>query len=199
MKKLLIASALVAASTGAFAQASANAFGGFSAGVKVSSVGTSTTVNGTDGTSLNLGQQSVVPTVEVGYTYGLSKEIALGLTATYDVTETKGGSINGLNLKSNNHYSVNFKPGYVFNNTTMVYAIVGYNAMTGKMEIGGYSSNKSFNGFGAGAGVQVLLNKNVYLQAEAQQLTYSAQSDATIGAKFTPSATVGTIGVGYKF
>ena len=197
MKKLLIASALVAASTGAFAQASANAFGGFSAGVKVSSVGTSTAVNGTDGTSLNLGQQSVVPTVEVGYAYGLSKEIALGLTATYDVTETKGGSVNGLNLKSNNHYSVNFKPGYVFNNTTMVYAIVGYNAMTGKMQYGGYSSNKSFNGFGAGAGVQVLLNKNVYLQAEAQQLTYSGQSDA--GAKFTPSATLGTIGVGYKF
>ena len=197
MKKLLIASALVAASTGAFAQASANAFGGFSAGVKVSTVGASTAVNGTDGTSLNLGQQSVVPTVEVGYTYGLSKEIALGLTATYDVTETKGGSVNGLNLKSNNHYSVNFKPGYVFNNTTMVYALVGYNGMTGKAQYGGYSTTQTFNGFGAGAGVQFLLNKNVYLQAEAQQITYSGKSDQNV--KFTPSATVGTIGVGYKF
>ena len=195
MKKLLIASALVAASTGAFAQA--NAFDGFSAGVKVSTVGASTGFSDNTGFSANLGQQSFVPTVEAGYTYGLSKEIALGLTATYDVTETKAGSVAGLNIKGENHYSINFKPGYVFNNNTMVYAIVGYNGMTGKVQYGGYSETQTFNGVGAGAGIQVLLNKNVYLQAEAQQITYSGQSKG--GLKATPSASVGTIGVGYKF
>lgn len=196
MKKLLIASALVAASTGAFAQSSGNAFEGFSAGVKVSTIGSSTTLSA-PGFSANLGQQSFVPTVELGYAYGLSKEIVLGLTATYDLTETKAGSVDNLNFKTKDHYSINFKPGYVFNNNAMVYAIVGYNAMTGQASLNGSSDTKSFNGFGAGAGVQVLLNKNIYLQAEAQQITYTGVKAGVV--TFTPSATVGTLGLGYKF
>ena len=194
-KKLLVASLLALAGTGAMAQS--NAFEGFSAGVKVSSVGTSTTLSASDGTSINMGQQSIVPTVEVGYAYGVSKEIVLGLTATYDLAETKAGSVNGLNFKAQNHYSVNFKPGYVFNNTTQAYVIVGYNSMTAKASYAGLTSTQTMNGFGAGAGIQVLLNKNIYIQAEAQQLTYESKSSN--GISYKPSATVGTIGLGYKF
>lgn len=193
-KKLFVASLLSVAATGAFAQA--NAFEGFSAGVKVSSVGASTSFSA-PGASVNMGQQSVVPTLEVGYTYGLNKEIALGLTATYDLAEAKTGSADDLNFKQTDHYSINFKPGYVFNNTTMVYAILGYNSMTGKASAQGYSANQSFNGFGAGLGIQALVTKNVYIQAEAQQITYSGQTKS--GVTYTPSATVGTVGVGYKF
>ncbi len=193
-KKLLVASLLSVAATGAFAQT--NAFEGFSAGVKVSSVGASTSIS-EPGFSANLGQQSVVPTVELGYAYGLSKEISLGLTATYDLSETKAGSVNGANLKNSNHYSINFKPGYLVNNTTMVYAILGYNSMTGKISEAGSSVSSTFNGFGAGLGVQAMLTKNVYIQAEAQQITYSGVTKE--GTTFTPSATVGTVGVGYKF
>lgn len=194
MKKLLVASLLSAAATGAFAQA--NAFEGFSAGVKVSSVGATTALSSSTG-SANMGQQSVVPTVEIGYAYGVSKEIVLGLTATYDLAEAKAGSADSLNFKYTDHYSINFKPGYVVNNTTQLYAILGYNSMTGKASANGYSANTSFNGFGAGLGIQVLLNKNVYVQAEAQQITYSGVTKS--GVTFTPSATVGTVGLGYKF
>lgn len=193
-KKLFVASLLSVAATGAFAQA--NAFEGFSAGVKVSSVGASTSIS-EPGFSTNMGQQSVVPTLEVGYAYGLSKEISLGLTATYDLAEAKAGSVNEVNFKNTDHYSINFKPGYVFNNNTMVYAILGYNSMTGKASAGGMSVNQTFNGFGAGLGIQALVTKNVYIQAEAQQITYSGQTKD--GTTFTPSATVGTVGVGYKF
>jgi len=196
MKKLLAASLLSVAATGAFAQASGNAYEGFNAGVKVSSVGASTSISA-PGLSTNVGQQSVVPALEVGYTYGLSKEIALGLTATYDLSETKAGTVNDVNFKGSNHYSLNFKPGYVFNNATQIYAILGYNSMTGKANAQGYSASHTYNGFGAGLGIQTLLTKNIYVQAEAQQITYSAISDQA--AKFTPSATVGTIGLGYKF
>ena len=193
-KKLFVASLLSVAASGAFAQA--NAFDGFSAGVKVSSVGASTSISDPTG-SANLGQQSVVPTLEVGYTYGLSKEIALGLTATYDLAETKAGTVDNVNFKNTDHYSINFKPGYVFNNNTMVYAILGYNSMTGKASANGYSVNQTFNGFGAGLGIQALVTKNIYIQAEAQQITYSGQNKS--GTTYTPSATVGTVGVGYKF
>ncbi|MBU3555094.1 outer membrane protein [Polynucleobacter sp. UB-Piko-W3] len=193
-KKLLVASLLALAGTGAMAQS--NAFEGFSAGVKVSSVGTSTTISDNAG-SVNLGQQSIVPTVELGYAYGVSKEIVLGLTATYDLTETKAGSVNNVNLKGENHYSINFKPGYVFNNTTQVYAIVGYNSMTGKISNGGAKATSTYNGFGGGAGIQALISKNIYVQAEVQQLTYDSKTFSGVTVK--PSATVGTLGLGYKF
>jgi len=193
-EKLLIASLLALAGTCAMAQS--NAFEGFSAGLKVSSVGASTSLTA-DAFSTNVGQQSVVPTIEVGYAYGVSKEISLGLTATYDLAETKAGSLDNLNFKAQNHYSINFKPGYVFNNTTQVYAILGYNGMTGKLSADGQSATQNFNGFGAGAGVQVLLDKNIYVQAEAQQITYSSYTNSGLTVK--PSATVGTIGLGYKF
>jgi opacity protein-like surface antigen len=196
MKKLLAASLLSVAATGAFAQASGNAYEGFNAGVKVSSVGASTSLTA-PGLSANVGQQSIVPTLEVGYTYGLTKEIALGLTATYDLSETKAGTVNGLNLKGTDHYSLNFKPGYVFNNATQVYAIIGYNSMTGKASLNGYSANHTYNGFGAGLGIQTLLTKNIYVQAEAQQITYTGVTDKSLTV--TPNATVGTVGVGYKF
>ncbi|QWE20908.1 outer membrane protein [Polynucleobacter sp. AP-Kolm-20A-A1] len=198
MKKLLAASLLSVAATGAFAQA--NAFEGFSAGVKVSSVGGSTALS-SPGFSGNWGQQSVVPTIEAGYTYGVSKEIALGLTATYDLANTKLGSEDNANIKGKNHYSLNFKPGYVFNNTTMLYAILGYNSMTGSLNVNGASASTTFNGFGAGVGLQTLLSKNIYVQVEAQQLTYSGVTKSIGGENvtFTPSATVGTLGLGYKF
>lgn len=53
-----------------------------------------------------MGQQSVVPAVEAGYAFGISKEIALGLTGTYDLTNTKGGSSGTANLDGKKHYSI---------------------------------------------------------------------------------------------
>jgi opacity protein-like surface antigen len=193
MKKQLLALAMTSAiSAGAMAQA--NVFEGFSAGVSVSSVGSTTELSG-NGSSVNMGQQSMVPTIEAGYTFGINKDFAVGLTATYDLSDTKSGSANNLNFKGTNHYSVNLKPGYVTGNT-MLYAILGYHGMKGTANYLGESASLNFNGFGAGAGIAVLLTKNVFVKAEAQQITYSSKTD---GATFKPSATVGTIGVGYKF
>lgn len=193
MKKKLLALALLTGSTGVFAQA--NPFEGFSAGVNVSSVGASTTFSsGSD--SLNLGQQSVVPTIEAGYTFGISKEFAVGLTATYDLSDTKSGSVNGLNFKGKNHYSINLKPGYVMDKT-MVYAIVGYNAMKVTANYNGASGSDNVSGFGGGLGIAYMIDKNIFIKAEAQQISYSSKTDS--GLTYKPSATVGTIGLGYRF
>jgi len=193
MKKQLLALAMTSVvSAGAMAQA--NVFEGFSAGVSVSSVGSTTEISGAEG-SANMGQQSVGPTIEAGYTFGVSKDFAVGLTATYDLSDTKSGSVDGFNFKGKNHYSVNLKPGYVTGNT-MIYAILGYHGMKGTANDLGESASLNFNGFGAGAGVAVLLTKNVFVKAEAQQITYTSKTD---GATFKPNATVGTIGIGYKF
>jgi outer membrane immunogenic protein len=192
-KKLLVASLLSVAATGAFAQA--KNFEGFTAGINVSSVGGTSTFKDSDGSKIDMGQQSVVPGVELGYNYAASKDIVLGLTATYDFVDTKLGEAGtpddgSFNIKGQNRMSINFKPGYVITPSTMVYATVGYNSMSGKLsDDSGASITKTYTGVGYGLGVAVMATKNVFIKAEVQQAGVSAQ----------PNLTVGTIGVGYKF
>lgn len=196
--KLLVASMMTVAATGAFAQASN--FEGFTAGINVSSVGGTTTTT-FDGLKIDGGQQSVVPGVELGYNFAASKEIVLGLTATYDFSDSKLGQIGvdgtSLNVKGQNRMSINFKPGYVITPSTMVYATVGYNSMSTRAALGGESSSKTLSGVGYGLGIAVMATKNVFVKAEVQQVNFGTWNDSGISVQ--PNLTVGTIGVGYKF
>ena len=196
-KKLLITALLTITASSVMAQnnSEVNPFEGPSIGVSVSSVGGSTDLSGTR--SANMGQQSIVPTVEAGYAFGLTKEIALGLTGTYDLADTKGGSDGSANLVGKKHYSINFKPGYVLGTSNMIYALVGYNRMSGTLNNNGYTGSSNLNGIGYGLGIETLLNKNVYLKVEGQQVKYS--SSTVSGLTFKPSTTIATVGIGYKF
>jgi opacity protein-like surface antigen len=197
-KKLLVASLLSVAATGAFAQASN--FEGFTAGINVSSVGGTTTTT-FEGLKIDGGQQSVVPGVELGYNFAASKEIVLGLTATYDFSDSKLGQIGvdgtSLNVKGQNRMSINFKPGYVITPSTMVYATVGYNSMSTRAALGGESASKTLSGVGYGLGIAVMATKNIFVKAEVQQVNFGTWNDSGISVQ--PNLTVGTIGVGYKF
>lgn len=196
-KKFIVASLFSMTAFGVMAQTNSdtNPFEGPSVGVSVSSVGGSTDLSGMR--SANLGQQSVVPTVEAGYAFGLTKEFALGLTGTYDLADTKGGSDNSANLVGKKHYSINLKPGYVIGTSNMVYALVGYNRMSGTLNNNGYTGSSNLNGIGYGIGIETLLDKNIYLKVEGQQVKYS--SSTVSGLTFKPSTTIATIGIGYKF
>jgi opacity protein-like surface antigen len=195
--KLLAASLVTIAASSAMAQANsqANPFEGPSVGVSVSSVGGSTDLSGSR--SSNMGQQSVVPTVEAGYAFGATKEIALGLTGTYDLGNTKGGTDSSANLVGKKHYSINLKPGYVLGSSTMLYALLGYNRMQGTLNNNGYTGSSNLNGIGYGIGLEALIDKNVYVKIEGQQVKYS--SSTVSGLTFKPSTTIATLGLGYKF
>lgn len=196
-KKLLVAALFSISATAAMAQnnAQTNPFEGPSIGVSVSSVGGSTDLSGTR--SANMGQQSVVPTIDAGYAFGLTKEVALGLTATYDLADTKGGSDANANLVGKKHYSINFKPGYVLGTSNMIFALVGYNRMSGTLNNNGYTGTSNLNGIGYGIGIETLLDKNIYLKVEGQQVKYSSSTVSSV--TFKPSTTIATIGLGYKF
>lgn len=199
MKKKLLALALLAGSTGVFAQASN--FAGFTAGVNVSSVGGTSTLSST-GSSIDFGQQTFVPGVELGYNYAADKNIVLGLTATYDFVDSKLGQagdpdLGTINFQGQNRMSINFKPGYVVAPNTMVYATVGYNQMKTKATFGSASTSKNLNGIGYGLGVSVMVDKNIFVKAEVQQINFDSWSDSGVSLK--PNLTVGTIGIGYKF
>jgi opacity protein-like surface antigen len=196
-KKLLITVLLSFSAAGVMAQTNSqtNPFEGISIGVSVSSVGGSTDLSGAR--SANMGQQSVVPAVEAGYAFGVTKDIALGLTGTYDLADTKGGSDGSANLVGKKHYSINFKPGYVLGESNMIYALLGYNRMSGTLNNNGYTGSSNLNGIGYGIGIETLLNKNIYLKVEGQQVQYS--SSTVSGLTFKPSTTIATLGLGYKF
>lgn len=195
--KLLATTAFSLMTSGAIAQSNppANPFEGASAGISISSVGASTELTGTQ--SANMGHQSAVPAINVGYAFGVSKEVALGLTGTYDLADTKGGSSGSANLVGKKHWSVNFKPGYVFGSSTMVYALVGYNWMEATLNNSGATSKSDLSGFGYGLGIEALLDKNVYVKLEGQQVTYTNASLS--GLTYRPSTTLATLGLGYKF
>lgn len=208
--KLLVAVAATVLASSAMAQA--NAFEGFTAGVNVSSVGGTTTLTGGDSNfsqTYDFGQQSFVPGVELGYNYAATQSIVLGLTATYDFTDSNLGQVNsnlggGISLKGQNRYSINFKPGYVITPSTMIYATVGYNAMSVKTSgyIDGGSSTTSVSGIGYGLGLAVMATKNIFIKAEVQQINFGSKTlftDADYTTSIQPNLTVGTIGIGYKF
>lgn len=197
MKKSMLLIALMASGSIAMAQENSqeNPFEGASIGVSVSSVGGSTDISGSR--SANMGQQSVVPTADLGYTFGISKEIALGLTGTYDLADTKGGSDGSANLVGKKHYSINLKPGYVLGSSTMLYALVGYNRMQGTFNENGSTGYSNLNGIGYGIGLQALLDKHFYIKLEGQQVKYTSASVG--GITYKPSTTIATLGVGYKF
>ena len=201
-KKLLASLILLAGSSAVFAQA--NNFEGFTAGVNVSSVGGTSTISA-GGASIDFGQQSFVPGLELGYNYAATQSIVLGLTATYDLADSKlgqqGFAGQSADIKGQNRYSVNFKPGFLVTPSTMIYATVGYNSMTQKFQAPGESFSSTVSGVGYGAGVSVMVDKNIFVKAEVQQVNFNSASYTSSGQTGTiqPNLTIGTIGVGYKF
>lgn len=194
-KNLLAATLLSVAATGAFAQA--KNFEGFTVGVNVSTVGASTNAT-VDGETIGFGSQSFVPSGEIGYNYAATENIVLGLTATYDFTKTNAGQLgNSYTLEMKDRYSVNFKPGYAVTKEAMVYALVGYNSGTG--QITNVSGTKNFTGIGYGFGTSVLLDKNIFVKAEVQRIDFGSVAAWGDIVSIKPSATVGTLGLGYKF
>jgi opacity protein-like surface antigen len=197
MKKLIICFLLSFTATGVFAQA--KNIQGFTIGVNGSSVGSSTNINGSSA-SIDMGQQTFIPSAELGYYYGVADAV-IGLTATYDFVNTKAGQAtvnsDSINLVGKNHYSVNLKPGYAITPSTLIYATVGYNSIKGEITGGVLTGSANFSGVGYGVGVVQLVDRNVFLKAEIQQISY--ESKVVSGVTYQPSSTVGTVGIGYKF
>lgn len=197
MKKLIVCILLASGSAGVFAQA--NNFQGFSLGLNGSTVGSSTNISGS-GASIDIGQQTFSPSAEIGYSYGVLDAV-ISLTATYDFVDLKSGQAtvnsDSINFVGKNHYSINLKPGYVVNPTTLIYATVGYNSVKGEITGGALTGSTNFSGVGYGAGVALLVSSNVFLKAEIQQISYGSKT--VNGVTYQPSSTVGTVGIGYKF
>jgi opacity protein-like surface antigen len=87
----------------------------------------------------------------------------------------------------------------VLSEKTLGYAKVSYNTGTVQAESGASSVSKDISGTGFGFGVRTLLSKNLYLQVEANRIQFDSARFADDTSDFKTTATVGTVGIGYKF
>jgi outer membrane immunogenic protein len=196
MKKILIASAIVAtlAAPQAFAQASN--FSGFSLGLNANFV-TSSTERTAGGATAKLGEGTQTASLQGAYGFDLGGSGALGLGLTYNLGDLKGGTTGTSEFKGKDMYSVYIEPGYVLGSSTLLYGKLAYLGMKGEATTAGTTASENFDGVGYGAGARALLSRNLYLQIEFMQSDYNKK--AISGTDYKPSGTTGAIGLGYRF
>jgi len=205
MKKILILVGLIA-STSAFAQA--DKFSGLSVGLNTgfnSNTALYDSNTAASSTSVEVGRQNTPFNTNVSYVFALSQSATFGIGLNYDLSKTKFTDQNtsdGITFSSSlkNHYSINFEPGYAFNENTLGYFKVAY--ASGKVD--GSNTTKSFSksatGTGFGFGVRHLLDKNLFLNSEIYQEKLSTVSATLTNAvSFKPTILSATVGIGYKF
>lgn len=196
MKKALIATATVAAMAAPQAFAQAGNFTGFSVGLNLALLSSSTEMS-SGGSTVKLGDTTQIASLEGAYGFAMGRSGALGVGLTYNLGDVKAGSAPAGEFKGKDMYSVYVAPGYVLNNDTWLYGKLAYQAMKGESSLSGTTDSANFDGYGYGAGMRALLSRNMYLQIEFLQTAYG---DKTIqGFKYKPSASQGSVGIGYMF
>ena len=168
--------------------------------------------------------------ISAGYNFGINENYVLGLGASYYIGATgsgngsftltaPGGTVLGLgraipDLNSpsafqyqlKNLWAVTLQPGYVIDKNKLVYAKVGYTAVT----IGLNSSTAPYqttnlSGYTLGLGYKQMITESVYLLGEANYGGFSNKAASITSSLGTLSSTVGgsgydfLVGVGYRF
>lgn len=197
-KKLLIATLLSAATTGAFAQS--KSFEGFYAqagigyemvspslsfgnltitnnGSPVASVPTSATINSSN---------SFAGTITAGYNFVVTKDFLLGLgaeyspiagsKANYSGTYSSYGTSNGQYNKENS-YNIFISPATPIGSDGLLYGKVGFTGATVKSQCDGCSSNNTnLTGYSLGLGYKQFISGGLYGFGEVNYASYGNNS-----------------------
>ena len=195
MKKLLIASAIVATFVTPQAFAQAKNFEGFSVlgGVNVAAATFEQNAkNGSSSTSATSTSSNFQ--LQAEYTMAAGQQFTVGVGVNAGLGDLLFGrwAATGVDLKLKDTLAVYVAPGYAVSDTTLVYGKIA--AISGTAAD---TSSVSLSGVGYGAGARFLSGKNVYYQVEFMQNQYSDKEFTTVIDKFKSS--VFSFGVGYKF
>ncbi len=200
MKKLTLTLA-AAGLLGMGTVAHAGNFDGFSLGAENQLKSTSASIVDDTGSFENLGgKHDIITVISGSYTFAVAPKFLLGIGATYDLGPTEvgrfGGGVDTLSIIEEKHYSIFVTPGYLVNDTTLLYAKIAYNSTNFNFSTEVESGSLKFSGVGFGAGIKVALTQNLHVYVETQRVNYSTNTDV---GTFKPSSTIGSIGVSYKF
>lgn len=203
MKKLLLTAAFSAAFVAPQAFAQANNFSGISVAANATFTTSNMELGVADLGSVKVGDSSENVMLQGAYGFQVSDKVIVGLGATYTLGDAKLASLNvgelNARIEAKDMYSVYLEPGFAVSPTTLVYGKLAYLSMKGELSVSGLGvmGSKNFKGTGYGLGVRTFLSKNLFLQAEFTKASYNKEEEVVVG--FKPTATTGTVGIGYKF
>jgi outer membrane immunogenic protein len=168
--------------------------------------------------------------ISAGYNFGVNESYVLGLGASYYVGATGsgngsftltapggtfgGGAYNAANLNATsavqyqlkNLWAVTLQPGYVIDKNKLVYAKVGYTAVTiGLNSATAPYQTTNLSGYTLGLGYKQMVTESVYLLGEANYGSFSNKAATITSSLGTLNSTIGgtgydfLVGVGYRF
>lgn len=220
-KSIALALFLVLTSISSIAQV--NHFLGLSTGVDLNFTSATSDFSNNVGISQSLTSLSESSTngnlkVAYGFSMGgnyLGNRGVLTVGGSYGVEDIKAGSSSNITtgfIKQKNVLSLYLEPGLLASNTTMVYGKFAFQFMDLQSTFNTCSKsgndpwvcsnlatvNQSLKGYGYGVGIRRMINRNMFIQAEAMQTIYDkGVLLGIIDVKSTASS--GGVGVGFKF
>lgn len=208
-KKLIIASAILAASSSVALAATTGPYVGASIGVNSSTFNLKNTTAGAPSNKVDLGGRGAIANLFAGYGQLVNQNVYLGGEAFVDATNTQSKTTAGtasFTINQRYGYGISFIPGLMLSNDTMAYARVGLVRSNFQLKASapGASTSKtqSLTGGQFGVGLQTSLTQNVDLRGEYDYTTYGSKkitSTAGTSAKFQPRTDAFTVGLVYKF
>ena len=206
-KKLLVASLLTLAGTGAMAQ---SAFEGFyaQAGIGYESVTPSFTGGSVDGfgyTGTGNNANSFAGTIGAGYNFAVTPSFLLGIGAEYspiagskaNYTFTVPGIVSATDqYNKKDSYNIFISPSIVIDKDKLAYAKVGYTGANVTSD----GENTSLNGYSLGLGYKQIISGGLYGFGEVNYASYANINvgDGATGS-FSANSTNVLVGLGYKF
>ena len=169
-------------------------FAGPEAGVSVTMIGGTTTFTAAN-KDTTLGGASLGFRLHGGYGFDVSNDAVVLLGLDYNPTDVAAGKLAGNSVKIKNSWSLSAAPGMLLNDKTLAYLKLSYEA--GKLGSSSDSEEESITGVGYGVGLRAEINKTTFLQTEIKQVKYDKINSG--GVDFTTTATVGSVGVVFKF
>jgi outer membrane immunogenic protein len=206
MKKIIFATAIATLLAAPQAFAQAKYFEGLSVGGNLNLIATTTEVSSyVSKNSLNgIGQQATNAALQAAYSFASSDAVVVSVGGTYNLGEVDAGAISDRDgsvstFKLKNYMSIYVEPGIVANKTNLLYTKLSYNLGTLKGDVGTTPVTKDITGAGFGFGVRTLLSKEMFLQVEVNRVQFGSVRFEDITSDFKSSATIGSVGLGYKF
>jgi hypothetical protein len=203
IKKILVASLLALAGTGAMAQSAFEGFyGQVGAGYENNSVSSSSsfTDNGSSLSTPNASNGTGQINLGLGYNASVTKQFLLGVGAEYSTmsSEFQSGQITSATAcggdcaatqkyKVSNRYSIFLTPGYAIDKDKLVYLKAGYSTQTVQASLnqtgiltdkdnGFQFGSKSVGGYVLGLGYKQIIKGGFYGFGEANYYSYSSAS-----------------------
>lgn len=197
--KICCTLALLASVAATPALSQAKNFAGPSMGISISSIGSEVGIVLEGGDNLGTtGKTDAVYGLDLSYSVPIDNKFLIAFGGTYDLNKQDAGNLIGIvSFKTKERYSLYLAPTFAINDNSALFLKAGWHNMKAEASAGGVSDSENFSGWGYGAGIKVMIDKNLYAQAELQTVDYGTKTSD--GDKFDIKTNAGIISIGYKF